>query len=54
VTCALLVTAEHVMQLIRVLGKRVVERHDRAARDAEDRVRALTDQRFAEDLGACS
>ena len=39
VTRALLVPAEHVVQLIGVLRQRVVERHDRAARDAEDRCR---------------
>ncbi len=41
---ALLVPAEHVVQLVGVLRQRVIERHDRAARDAEDRVHALADE----------
>ena len=52
VTRALLVAAEHVVELVGVLRQRVIERHDRAARDAEDRVDALADERLAEDLGA--
>src|SRR5215211_5861636 len=48
---ALLVAAQHMAQL-RVLDHRVVERHDRAAGDAEHHLHALADQRLAQDLCA--
>jgi len=49
VSCCLLVTHQHMPQP-RILGERVIERHDRAAGIAEHDVHALLQQGTAEDL----
>ena len=46
----LFVPAEHVAKPVAILPERVIERHDGAARDAEDQVDTLADERLAEDL----
>src|SRR5690606_10945313 len=50
VSGALLVAAEDVVEPVGILGQRVVERHDRATRDAEDDLDALPYERFTDDL----
>src|SRR5678816_2937537 len=50
VTRALLMTTEHMTQPVAILPHRVIERHDRAAGDAEHDLDALADERFAQDL----
>jgi hypothetical protein len=50
VTGALFMTAQHMTQPVAILPHRVVERHDRAAGDAEHDLDPLSDERLAEDL----
>ena len=54
VATALLVPHQHMAQLVAIFPHCVIERHDRAAREAKHHLNTITDQCFAHDLRTCS